>query len=82
MQTVQDTLSFPLAPEKSVLVPGQYQQFRAGEASPRNRFDGMLKFGTANNNEYARKRYANHGLVYADYYLVEFGNRLLRMGLH
>jgi SAM-dependent methyltransferase len=45
------------------------------------RFDGILKHGTANNNENARRRYANHGLVYGDYYLVRFGNELLRMGL-
>ncbi|KFY34378.1 hypothetical protein V494_06828 [Pseudogymnoascus sp. VKM F-4513 (FW-928)] len=44
-------------------------------------FDGILKNGTANNNVGANRRYANHGLVYADYYLVQFGNRLLRMGL-
>lgn len=45
------------------------------------RFDALLKHGTANNNEHARRRYSDHGLVYGDYYLVEFGNRLLSMGL-
>ncbi|KAG9251624.1 unsaturated glucuronyl hydrolase [Emericellopsis atlantica] len=45
------------------------------------RFDGFLRNGTANNNENARRRYSDHGLVYGDYYLVEFGNRLLNMGL-
>ncbi|KAJ5974726.1 hypothetical protein N7481_011936 [Penicillium waksmanii] len=45
------------------------------------RFDAILKHGTANNNENARRRYANHGLVYGDYYLVRFGNELMRMGL-
>ena len=44
-------------------------------------FDGILKYGTANNNQYSKRRYANHGLVYGDYYLVAFGNRLLQMGL-
>jgi hypothetical protein len=44
-------------------------------------FDGILKNGTANNNVGANRRYFNHGLVYADYYLLQFGNRLLRMGL-
>ena len=44
-------------------------------------FDALLKHGTANNNENARRRYANHGLVYGDYYLVEFGNLLLSMGM-
>ncbi|OAL45834.1 Six-hairpin glycosidase [Pyrenochaeta sp. DS3sAY3a] len=78
---VQDTLSFALAPEKAQLTTGAYQQISAQEVIPGRRYDGMLKFGTANNNVNARKRYANHGLVYGDYYLVEFGNRLLRMGL-
>jgi hypothetical protein len=77
---VRDTLDFALAQEKV--------RFRVdgGELVTENvvegiRFDALLKYGTANNNTYARKRYANHGLVYGDYYLVEFGNRLLRMGL-
>ena len=81
LRIVQDTLSFALAPEKARLVSGSYHQIRAEETSPERRYDGMLKFGTANNNANARKRYANHGLVYGDYYLVEFGNRLLRTGL-
>jgi hypothetical protein len=81
LRIVQDTLSFALASEKAQLVSGSYHQIRAEETMPERRYDGMLKFGTANNNANARKRYANHGLVYGDYYLVEFGNRLLRMGL-
>ena len=79
---VRDALDFALAPEKARLVSAQHQHIKAEGQFPGVRFDGMLKFGTANNNAQARKRYANHGLVYGDYYLVEFGNRLLRMGLH
>lgn len=82
LRIVQDTLQFALAPEKARLVSAPYSHVRAEEELPGARFDGMLKFGTANNNSQARKRYANHGLVYGDYYLVEFGNRLLRMGLY
>ncbi|CAI6332907.1 unnamed protein product [Periconia digitata] len=44
-------------------------------------FDAILRHSTANNNEHAHKPYSDHGLVYADYYLLEFGNKLLRMGL-
>lgn len=44
-------------------------------------FDSILKHATANNNEYAVMRYRDHGLVYADYYFLEFGNQLLRMGM-
>jgi hypothetical protein len=80
---VGDTLAFALAREKVQFQPGVG---RDGGLVPEDvvegsRFDALLKFGTANNNAVARKRYANHGLVYGDYYLVEFGNRLLRMGL-
>ncbi|KAF2656547.1 glycoside hydrolase family 88 protein [Lophiostoma macrostomum CBS 122681] len=44
-------------------------------------FDAILRHSTANNNEHAHKRYRDHGLVYADYFLLEFGNKLLRAGL-
>ncbi|KAF2706229.1 glycoside hydrolase family 88 protein [Pleomassaria siparia CBS 279.74] len=43
-------------------------------------FEAILKHSTANHNEHAHKRHENHGLVYADYYLLEFGNKLLRAG--
>lgn len=44
-------------------------------------FDGILMHATANNNADAFMRYADHGLVYADYFFLELGNKLLRMGL-
>ncbi|KAF2734840.1 Six-hairpin glycosidase [Polyplosphaeria fusca] len=44
-------------------------------------FDAILRNSTANNNVHAHKRYQDHGLVYADYFLLEFGNKLLRAGL-
>jgi hypothetical protein len=80
---VRDTLDFALASEKVRFAPVAEgdDKLRAEDVEPGRRFDALLKYGTANNNTYARKRYANHGLVYGDYYLVEFGNRLLRMGL-
>ena len=78
---VQDTLDYALAPEKAHLVTIPNQPIAAEDVVPGSRFDGLLKFGTANNNSYANKRYSNHALVYGDYYLVLFGNRLLRMGL-
>lgn len=45
------------------------------------RFDAILRNATANANQDALKRYWDHGLVYADYYFLEFGNKLMRMGL-
>jgi hypothetical protein len=78
---VKDTLDFALAPEQARLVTTPGESIAAAELLQGSRFDGILKFGTANNNADAKKRYANHGLVYGDYYLVLLGNRLLQMGL-
>ncbi|KAF2689906.1 glycoside hydrolase family 88 protein [Lentithecium fluviatile CBS 122367] len=44
-------------------------------------FDAILRHSTSNKNEHAHRPYWDHGLVYADYYLLEFGNKLLRVGL-
>jgi hypothetical protein len=44
-------------------------------------FDAILMRATANFNENWTDKYYNHGLVYGDYYLLEFGNRLLQMGI-
>ncbi|RAR16561.1 glycoside hydrolase family 88 protein [Stemphylium lycopersici] len=44
-------------------------------------FEGLLRNSTTNWNGDAHKKYKDHGLVYADYYLLEFGNKLLRAGL-
>ncbi|RDL35990.1 Uncharacterized protein BP5553_06602 [Venustampulla echinocandica] len=76
-----DLVNFAVAPEKARFVAGANGDVRVEDVIQGCTFDGILKFGTANNNENAQKRYANHGLVYGDYYLVELGNRLLRMGL-
>jgi len=78
---VRDTLDYALAPEEARLITIPDQPISAEEAVPGSRFDGLMKYGTANNNADARKRYSNHGLVYGDYYLVSFGNRLLSMCL-
>ena len=43
-------------------------------------FEAILRHSTANHNEHAHKPYSDHGLVYADYFLLEFGNKLLRAG--
>lgn len=43
-------------------------------------FEAILKCATANFNEDWGQRFSDHGLVYGDYYLLEFGNRLLNGG--
>ncbi|KAI0156895.1 unsaturated glucuronyl hydrolase [Xylariaceae sp. FL1272] len=41
----------------------------------------ILNGATINNHKYAPRRWANHGLVYADYYFMSVGNLLLDMGV-
>ncbi|KAL4888902.1 Six-hairpin glycosidase-like protein [Aspergillus ambiguus] len=43
-------------------------------------WDSILMNATINNNEYAFSQSNNTGLVYADYYFLQFGNLLLEMG--
>ncbi|KAJ5985483.1 hypothetical protein N7499_008233 [Penicillium canescens] len=82
---MRGTLDYSLARETArfrVVCGGELKEGLAVEDLVQGeRFDAILKHGTANNNENARRRYANHGLVYGDYYLVRFGNELMRMGL-
>lgn len=42
----------------------------------------ILDHSTANNYRFSLNPVADHGLVYADYYFLEVGNRLLDMGLY
>ncbi|GKT41482.1 unsaturated rhamnogalacturonyl hydrolase YesR [Colletotrichum spaethianum] len=77
---IKDTLDFSLATEKTEFV------FENGDISTKDihqgkTFDAILKNATANHNTRDHKRYWDHGLVYGDYYLIEFGNRLLKMAL-
>ncbi|KXJ86979.1 Six-hairpin glycosidase-like protein [Microdochium bolleyi] len=78
---VRDTLDFSLAAEKAELVFGDNGSVSARDTEEGARFDAILKNATANHNSQDHKRYWDHGLVYGDYYLIEFGNRLLKMGL-
>ncbi|KAL4924101.1 Six-hairpin glycosidase-like protein [Aspergillus undulatus] len=80
VEIVQDTLDLCLATEKAHLT-NDGKTITVEDDTSFSTFDSILKNGTANNNEHARRRYANHGLVYGDYYLIEFGNRLLELGL-
>ncbi|KAL3462485.1 Six-hairpin glycosidase-like protein [Aspergillus heterothallicus] len=77
---VRDTVDLCLAPEKAQFC-SDGSDLRVDDLELGVTFDAILKNGTANNNENARRRYCNHGLVYGDYYLIEFGNRLLDLGL-
>ncbi|KAL4911186.1 hypothetical protein BDW74DRAFT_184644 [Aspergillus multicolor] len=84
---VTDTIEFSLAQEKAKFLHREDDSGSGSEGVqvqdvvPGQRFDAILKNATANHNAQDHDRYSDHGLVYADYYLLEFGNRLLRMGL-
>ncbi|KAF6797631.1 unsaturated glucuronyl hydrolase [Colletotrichum sojae] len=77
---IKDTLDFSLATEKAQLV-FKDGEVEAADVEEGKTFEAILKNATANHNARDHKRYWDHGLVYGDYYLIEFGNRLLKMGL-
>ncbi|KAF5678589.1 glucuronyl hydrolase [Fusarium denticulatum] len=83
IEIVKDTLDVCLATEKVKVTTSEDggKSIKAENAVLGATFDAILKHGTVNNYGKAIRRYANHGLVYGDYYLVEFGNLLLSMGL-
>ncbi|KAF4950059.1 hypothetical protein FGADI_8505 [Fusarium gaditjirri] len=83
IEIVKDMLDVCLATEKAKLTTSEDSgtSIKVEDVVLGATFDALLKYGTVNNNEKAMRRYANHGLVYGDYYLVEFGNLLLSMGL-
>ena len=74
---LQDTLSYCLSKD-----PAKFQMDDTGQITVTDvSWDSILMHSTVNNNEYALERYADLGLIYADYYFLELGNKLLRMGL-
>ncbi|KAK2753463.1 hypothetical protein FQN54_007853 [Arachnomyces sp. PD_36] len=88
LNIVRDTLSLSLARDRVQFKQGNGGEFTAVQVPPPENasedeqpFDAILMNATANFNEHDRRRYWDHGLVYADYFLIEFGNRLLRLGL-
>jgi hypothetical protein len=78
VRIVKETLALCLAPEKAKITfssdseGGEINkgEIKVDDVMKGQTFDGILKHATA-----------NYSLVYADYYLIDFGNRLLRMDL-
>jgi hypothetical protein len=85
VRIMRETIELALAPEKAIFeVPGEGKEGElpvVKEGEEGKHFDGILMHATANYSEDAFKRYLDHGLVYADYYFLEAGNKLMRMGL-
>ncbi|KAF5575306.1 glucuronyl hydrolase [Fusarium subglutinans] len=78
IQIVKDTLDVCLATEKVKVTTSEDsgKSIKVEDTVPGPTFDALLKYGTVNNYEISMRRYANHGLVCGDYYLVEFGDGL------
>ena len=78
LHIVKDTIDLSLTTDPAPLVVNR----ASGKIdTPEPEWPSILKNATANNNEFAIHRYSDHGLVYADYYFLELGNKFLRMGL-
>jgi hypothetical protein len=77
LRIVKETIDLSLSPDKAKFSVGDDGEVDVADGT----WDGILMNATANNNENAVVRYWDHGLVYADYYFLEFGNKLMRMGL-
>jgi hypothetical protein len=76
-------LDFALAQEKAHLVVSEHSELACKDSIAGERFESILKHSTVCNNaaSFSKNKPSDHGLVYADYYLLEFGGRLLDMGI-
>ncbi|BCS29666.1 uncharacterized protein APUU_71236S [Aspergillus puulaauensis] len=83
LKIVQSTLDLALAQEKAQLDVATAETVVVKDIDTERRFDAILKHATVcfNSASFAENRASDTGLVYADYYLIEFGTQLLRMGL-
>ncbi|KAH7115108.1 Six-hairpin glycosidase-like protein [Dendryphion nanum] len=81
LRIVDDTISLSLSKERVHLESAPDGLASAAACEPdRKRFDAILRSSTVTWNDQSRSASADHGLVYADYYLIEFGNKLLQFG--
>lgn len=77
IRIVKDTIDLSLSQEKGTFLPGEGDNIVASSGG----FETILRNATACRHEHSLRQYFDHGLVYADYYFLEFGNRLMRMGM-
>ncbi|KAJ0426614.1 Six-hairpin glycosidase-like protein [Aspergillus carlsbadensis] len=78
MKIVEDTLAHSLSDEKVRLSWDSDSRLAGVESSSAQIFEAILRNATVSNNPEGAQTVRDHGLVYADYYLIEFGTRLLR----
>ncbi|KAJ6030330.1 uncharacterized protein N7446_000609 [Penicillium canescens] len=77
IQIVRETIELSLSHDPTSLTLSPIGK----TAIPAGNWDSVLMNATINNNEYSLSRSNNTGVVYADYYFLQFGNRLLEMAL-
>lgn len=78
---VEGILQHCLSPDGATVVHDETGERRGTFKAGTKIFEGILMHSTVTNNPNLAIQVRNHGLVYADYYLLEFGTQLLRMGL-
>ncbi|KAF2795544.1 glycoside hydrolase family 88 protein [Melanomma pulvis-pyrius CBS 109.77] len=76
LRILNGVVAMSLAPEARFV-----KTSRGEEAVDMGGNETIVLNATINNYEFAPRRWADHGLVYADYYFLLIGNELLRMGL-
>ncbi|WAO91154.1 Hypothetical protein NCS54_00860900 [Fusarium falciforme] len=82
LRIVEDTLNLSMSRERVRLESHPNGGVTATACEPlQKHFDCILRNSTVTWNEHSLSASADHGLVYADYYLIEFGNKLLQLGL-
>ena len=79
MRIATETIELSLSDDKASFAPLTEETREL--SVPQGSFDAILRNATACRNEHSLRQYWDHGLVYADYYFLEFGNKLIRMGL-
>lgn len=77
IRIAKETIDLSLSQEKGSFLPDEGDTIVAVSGG----FDAILRNATACRNEHSLRQHYDHGLVYADYYFLEFGNQLLRMGM-
>ncbi|PKS08404.1 hypothetical protein jhhlp_005348 [Lomentospora prolificans] len=80
LRIAEDVISLSLSPERAgIKLDGVELQVTDGPNL--KKFDSILMNATIANQRLGYEKFTDHGLVYADYYFIEFGNRLLRFGI-
>ncbi|KAL4882580.1 Six-hairpin glycosidase [Aspergillus karnatakaensis] len=81
LRIVEETLAYSLSKEKAKISWGSDGKITGVGSQSTSKFEAILRNATVSNNAEGVQQIRDHGLVYADYYLIEFGTRLLGLGL-